>query len=224
MRITPCALVTPPWPCRRPCAATAQSPLAQGGAAAICGMHSAACSMDCESMFSVCPRHGLPAAGELAGATRGDEPEPPVAAAGQAASSARPAGSHLRLVHRGLRHCPTSGRLKHYLPHWERRKATIYNSVVCVSAVNPNAWSGRQCRRREAAPTAQPPSICRAVVKAALARAPSVATKPPACQPVGAPVPVVAGSVLCPGAPVQPAGAPVQPAGAPVQPVPCRSK
>jgi hypothetical protein len=119
---------------------------------------------------------------------------------------------------------PTSGRLKHYLTHWERRKATLYNSVVWVSAVNPNAWSGRQCRRREAATTAQLPSICRAVVKAALARAPSVATKPPACQPVGAPVPVVAGSVLCPGAPVQPAGAPVQPAGAPVQPVPCRSK
>ena len=34
-------------------------------------------------MFSVCPRHGLPAAGELAGATRGDEPEPPVVQQGK---------------------------------------------------------------------------------------------------------------------------------------------
>jgi hypothetical protein len=42
-------------------------------------------SIDCESMFSACPRHGLLGAGELAGATRSDEPEPPVAAAGQAA-------------------------------------------------------------------------------------------------------------------------------------------
>ena len=54
------------------------------------------------SLFSAGPRHRPPPAGQVAGAAGRDEPEPPVAAAGQARRSARAAGADLRLVHRGL--------------------------------------------------------------------------------------------------------------------------
>src|SRR5437660_5054524 len=62
------------------------------------------------------------------------------------------------------------------------------------------------------------PASVGVVVKAALDRGLAVATRPQACRRAGAPVRVVAGSVLCPGAPVPPAGAPVPPAGVPAPP------
>ena len=49
--------------------------------------------------FSAGPRCGPPPAGEVVGAASGDEPESPVAAAGQAAEAHDAAGADLRLVH-----------------------------------------------------------------------------------------------------------------------------
>src|SRR5262249_52610143 len=48
------------------------------------------------------PRRRLPPGGEVAGTARRHEPEPPVAAAGQAGRGVRAAGTHLWLVHGGL--------------------------------------------------------------------------------------------------------------------------
>src|SRR5437867_1542878 len=59
------------------------------------------------------------------------------------------------------------------------------------------------------------PSTGGVVVKAALDRVPAVATRPSACRRAGAPVRVVAGSVLCPGVPVPLAGVPALLAGVP---------
>ena len=52
--------------------------------------------------FSAGPRRRPPPAGEIVGAAGGHEPEPAVAAAGQARRSARIPGADLQLVHRGL--------------------------------------------------------------------------------------------------------------------------
>ena len=54
------------------------------------------------SLLPAGPRRGPPPAGQIAGAAGGDEPEPAVAAAGQAGRSSRAAGADLWLVHRGL--------------------------------------------------------------------------------------------------------------------------
>ena len=53
-------------------------------------------------LFPAVPRHGPSAAGEIAGAAGRHEPQPPLAAAGQAGRSAGAAGADLRLVHGGL--------------------------------------------------------------------------------------------------------------------------
>ncbi len=54
------------------------------------------------NLFSPGPGHCPSPAGQVLGATSGHEPEPVVAAAGQAGSSTPVAGTHLQLVHRGL--------------------------------------------------------------------------------------------------------------------------
>ena len=54
------------------------------------------------NLFSPGPRDCPPAAGKVAGIAGRDEPEPPVAAPGQARRGPRRCWPHLRLVHRGL--------------------------------------------------------------------------------------------------------------------------
>jgi predicted ATPase/class 3 adenylate cyclase len=54
------------------------------------------------SLLPACPRRGSPPAGQVPGATGGDEPQSALAAAGEVPGSARLASADLRLVHRGL--------------------------------------------------------------------------------------------------------------------------